>query len=474
MLSSSCHISSYKTYICLVVISFCVQVSVGTWPGGQGIAPRRSNTILESRRKYMPTNQVIESNIAHRRSERVRPINRSNKNMIKKRKHTPKPAAKSKNKPKKPIDDLSLWIDRQQVRMFSGMSMEIYAIVNGRVLPYILDPNFEKYLPVIPPDVNYVNFTWKSGVKKYLYNFDSLQSFNEEILKPPVVSISRVGRVPKKAKTFSVFLPCSGNASGVAPFTIGLSLETRRKKPLAGTPLRLRLRKECTPRGPDPECDRKCANGGWCNQDKICQCPEGYMGQYCRTALCYPQCMNGGICISPGVCSCPPGYQGRHCEGGLCKEKCLNGGKCIQKDTCHCSKGFYGPRCEHSRCSIPCLNGGKCKGVNKCRCPGGFRGDQCDLPPLGSTLEGASYTCSKPCTNGQCIPGDRCICDDGWFGRYCGRKLSEGKFSYRSLRVRRGRNKFIPTIYSLEEDEEPLDTEEEEAGFGNRKRRIWV
>ena len=84
---------------------------------------------------------------------------------------------------------------------FEGMSMEIYAIVNGRVLPYILDPNFEKYLPVIPPDVNYVNFTWKSGVKKYLYNFDSLQSFNEEILKPPVVSISRVGRVPKKAKS---------------------------------------------------------------------------------------------------------------------------------------------------------------------------------------------------------------------------------------------------------------------------------
>lgn len=40
------------------------------------------------------------------------------------------------------------------------------------------------------------------------------------------------------------------------------------------------------------------------------------MGQYCRTALCYPQCMNGGNCTSPGVCSCPDGFQGRHCEGG--------------------------------------------------------------------------------------------------------------------------------------------------------------
>lgn len=68
--------------------------------------------------------------------------------------------------------------------------------------------------------------------------------------------------------------------------------------------------------GPDPECDRKCANGGWCNSQKVCQCLEGYMGQHCRTALCYPQCMNGGICTSPGKCSCLSGFQGRHCEGG--------------------------------------------------------------------------------------------------------------------------------------------------------------
>lgn len=32
--------------------------------------------------------------------------------------------------------------------------MEIYAIVDGNVLPYILDPNFEKYLPIIPSEVS--------------------------------------------------------------------------------------------------------------------------------------------------------------------------------------------------------------------------------------------------------------------------------------------------------------------------------
>nr|CAG4650956.1 EOG090X05QS [Simocephalus serrulatus] len=327
-------------------------------------------------------------------------------------------------------DDLSLWIDQQQVKMFSGFPMEIYIAADGRVLSYILDPNFEKYLPIIPSEVGYVNFTWKSGEnKKYYYHFDRLQSFNEDILQPPTVSVETRGRVPRKPKVFSVLLPCSGNSSGVASFSIGLLIESHKGKPLPGTPLRLRLRKECAERvnqvsgggairasvqsagsshlvhhlvpsphastssasawppllssvpdplvthggqnglmpstasassrsrlaftglrhdGPDPECDKKCANGGWCNHDKICQCPEGYMGQHCRTALCYPQCMNGGSCTSPGMCSCPSGFQGRHCEGGICKEKCLNGGKCIQKDTCDCPKGFYGLRCEFS------------------------------------------------------------------------------------------------------------------------------
>lgn len=276
-------------------------------------------------------------------------------------------------------NDLSLWIDEQQVKMFSGFSMEIYAIANGRVLPYILDPNFEKYLPIIPSEVGYVNFTWKSGSKKYIYNFDQLQSFDEAILDPPVISIKTKGRIPRRPKGFSVSLPCSGNSSGIAAFGIGLIIESRKGKPLPGTPLRLRLRKECAQRGPDPECDKKCANGGWCNHDKICQCPEGYMGQHCHTALCYPQCMNGGSCTSPGICSCPDGFQGRHCEGGICAEKCLNGGKCIQKDTCDCPKGFYGLRCEFSKCIIPCLNGGRCRGVNKCRCPPDFRGEHCEV-----------------------------------------------------------------------------------------------
>jgi len=52
---------------------------------------------------------------------------------------------------------------------------------------------------------------------------------------------------------FTVVLPCAGN-SGIAQFGIGLVIEKRKKKPLNGTPLRLRLKKECTVRGESVSC----------------------------------------------------------------------------------------------------------------------------------------------------------------------------------------------------------------------------
>ncbi|XP_013176302.1 PREDICTED: protein shifted-like isoform X2 [Papilio xuthus] len=315
--------------------------------------------------------------------------------------------------------DISLWIDERQVRMFSGISMQVFAILNGHISPYILDPNFSHKLPTIPSEVGYVNFTWRSR-KRYQYHFDTLTSSDPKLLKPPVLSIKTQGRVPKAPKEFSIFLICLGNNSGVATFEIGLVLKNGRNIPLKGTPLRLNLKKECAQRGvylertgPDPECDKKCANQGWCNEEKICQCPEGYMGQHCRTALCYPQCMNGGNCTAPGLCSCPPGYQGRHCEGGICSQKCLNGGKCIQKDTCECPKGYYGLRCEFSKCVIPCLGGGRCKGVNKCRCPPGLGGDHCEVGRRAGP-------CPRPCRHGLCRSGV-CVCEPGWRGRFCHR-----------------------------------------------------
>ncbi|XP_069178616.1 uncharacterized protein [Procambarus clarkii] len=317
--------------------------------------------------------------------------------------------------------DLSLWIDRKQVKIFSGYMMEIYAIHNGRVLPYILDPNFEKQLPVIPFEVENVNFTWRAGSKRYYYTFDRLYSQDEEVLEVPVLSLPTHGTVPRKSKVFSVKIKCTGNASGIATFGIGLLIQTRLGKPLPGTPLRLKLRKDCTQLGPDPECDQKCENGGVCDEGQRCLCREGYMGQYCNTALCYPQCMNGGTCTMPGRCSCPPGFQGRHCEGGICQNKCQNGGKCVQKDTCDCRRGYYGNRCEFSKCVIPCVNGGRCRDVNKCRCPLGFTGDHCEVV-LSQDVKATSISrCSRRCRHGTCKKST-CYCHEGYTGRWCRRR----------------------------------------------------
>lgn len=288
-----------------------------------------------------------------------------------------------------PPGDISLWIDEKQVKEYSGLLMTIHVIVDGAVLPYVLDPNFEKYLPVIPAEVTSVNFTWRGGERKgYQYHFDRLVSHNHTILLDPTVSIATAGRVPRRTQTFTVQLPCSGNASGIAAFSFGLKIMTDAGASLAGTPLRLNLQKQCSHRAPGSQCDGQCQNGGYCStSEKICECPKGYVGEFCQSALCYPVCMNGGTCASPGVCTCADGYQGPHCEGGICREKCLNGGKCIQKDTCACRKGYYGRRCEYSKCTMPCLNDGRCIGVNRCRCRRAFAGAQCEKrrkPIVGS------------------------------------------------------------------------------------------
>lgn len=158
--------------------------------------------------------------------------------------------------------------------------MKIFAIVDGSVLPYVLDPNFEKYLPIIPSEVTSVNFTWKSGeTRNYRYDFYELKSYNKSILEAPIISVEPQGLVPKKPAIFQVFIPCNGNASGVASFSIGLRIiDHVTTQPLPGTPIKLRLQKQCAfdRHSPDPECDKKCGNGK-CNKDKICVCPTGIL-----------------------------------------------------------------------------------------------------------------------------------------------------------------------------------------------------
>uniref|UniRef100_A0A1A9X2F4 EGF-like domain-containing protein n=1 Tax=Glossina brevipalpis TaxID=37001 RepID=A0A1A9X2F4_9MUSC len=286
-------------------------------------------------------------------------------------------------------ENISLWINDQQLKMLTALFFprasaigRMYAIKNGSVLYDILDGSAYKYLEylVLPPEVNYVNFTWKSG------------------------------------HHFSVFLPCNGNNSGTAVVKISLSIHNRKGVSLPGTPLRLNFKKGCAHRGPDPECHLKCGEHGTCNHNNICQCHPGYIGQYCETPVCFPQCMNGGNCTAPSVCTCPDGYQGIKCEGGMCAEKCLNGGKCIKKDKCECPRGYYGLRCEFSKCEISCMHGGRCVGTNLCKCAPGLSGDHCEIG------QKQRPTCKDNCKFGHCMSNNKCKCLEGYYGRFCNRR----------------------------------------------------
>jgi len=300
----------------------------------------------------------------------------------------------------RPTKDLSIWIDEDQVKFFSGIRhLIIHVVANGIVMPYLLDRNLETHLPVIPPEVEEVRFRWRAGKRKYKYNFYRLESHDQHLLLNPTIDIASKGKIPKKPGAFSVRLPCTGNLTGIASFSIGLEILSRKKK-LAGTPLKLRLRKECLALGPNPHCERKCNNRGQCDASGGCSCRPGWEGATCSVPVCSPQCMNGGACSAPGVCDCPAGFQGRSCEGGICETPCQNRGKCIQKDTCKCKTGFYGSRCEFSKCVVPCLNGGECRGVNKCRCLAGYSGNHCQVLAQDKRRgrgEGLSYCAVEDC-----------------------------------------------------------------------------
>lgn len=86
--------------------------------------------------------------------------------------------------------------------------MKIFAIDDGRVSLHLKSPNqLNNNLPIIPSEVSCVNFTWRSGTKKYYYHFDRLQSLDESILKPPSISIRTQGKVPQEAKGMLYIFP---------------------------------------------------------------------------------------------------------------------------------------------------------------------------------------------------------------------------------------------------------------------------
>lgn len=256
--------------------------------------------------------------------------------------------------------------------------MEIYIISDGKVVPYLQHPEFDKSIPVIPPKVDTVNLTWEAGQETFTYWFDELKTLDVNLLYTPLLSIPASGVIPGGPKIFQMSIPCTGKGKGISTLILGLQIFNENGRPIKGSPMKLTLKKHCEAFVPSTLCQFECLNGGFCNHLGLCECAQGFHGKRCELSLCDPSCENNGTCMSPEVCICPDGFSGKRCERALCREPCQNGGRCIQEDVCWCTRGYLGNACQFSKCKPDCKHGGVCIGHNKCQCPAAYSGDICE------------------------------------------------------------------------------------------------
>lgn len=149
--------------------------------------------------------------------------------------------------------------------------------------------------------------------------------------------------------------------------------------------------------------------------------PLGDLWQY-DMANCAKNCSLHGNCHF-GSCRCDDGYYGEDCSNSTCP-----GSFCFYEDVEHrqicdhcCFSGFehtdndtYVENIQKYPCTHdnPHYSNGICDGFGKCICRPPFIGDDCSIRDCAKNCSGHGY-CSVE------FPNSRCLCDDGWFGKYC-------------------------------------------------------
>uniref|UniRef100_A0A8C3JSM0 Fibrillin-2 n=1 Tax=Calidris pygmaea TaxID=425635 RepID=A0A8C3JSM0_9CHAR len=108
---------------------------------------------------------------------------------------------------------------------------------------------------------------------------------------------------------------------------------------------------------------------------------------------------------------------GNQCIVPICRNSCGDG-FCSRPNMCTCASGQISPTCgskSTQQCSVRCMNGGTCA-EERCQCQKGYVGAYCGQP-----------VCENGCQNGgRCIGPNRCACVYGFTGPQCERDYRTG------------------------------------------------
>jgi len=128
--------------------------------------------------------------------------------------------------------------------------------------------------------------------------------------------------------------------------------------------------------------ENPCGHNGWCNNDGVCKCPLGVIGDMCQTKV-----QDNYMSCSSRPCShgrVPMKCYDVACDGG--RSSCI---KCVPKSASNSTK------CSNKE--NPCGHNGWCNDDGVCKCPLGVIGDMCQ-----TKVEDNYMSCSsRPCSHGR-------------------------------------------------------------------------
>ncbi|CAH8527992.1 unnamed protein product [Dicrocoelium dendriticum] len=101
---------------------------------------------------------------------------------------------------------------------------QLFLFFNGLLLTEVLDKiSFSVHRP-IPPTIDVLQAKWKAGFERLTYNIELL-SLNQTLLHKPLLNIATSGYVPASESDVRITLPCTGKATGIAPFRVQLDIQ---------------------------------------------------------------------------------------------------------------------------------------------------------------------------------------------------------------------------------------------------------